>query len=156
MNKARKAQHIRILQNDHKKDLNDYQEIQYLRDKGLANAEVRISYTQENYGKPIDAIWIGPTAAGLDYLDELLQEQISQEEYVNQLPSEHSESQLPNGEFNPVSQKSPKSPNTLKRAFSQARKSTKFLLITVIVAVIGAISSETIALLLARHVEFFQ
>lgn len=156
MNETRKAKHIRILQNGHRKTLDDYREIQYLRDKGLANAEVQISYARENYGQPINALWGGPTAAGRDYLEELLQEQFSKEENVNSLPNNHSQENFARRNVDPGSQEPQKARTALKKTFYQASKTTRFLVITIIVAVIGAVSSETIARLLVQHFEFFQ
>jgi hypothetical protein len=32
---------------------------------------VRLSYEQATYGQPVEVVWFGPTASGLDYLDDL-------------------------------------------------------------------------------------
>lgn len=69
-NPDQRAHHQRILRSG-PAGPEDFEEAQYLKDRGFAEAEIRISYTPENYGKPIDVIWIGPTALGRDYLDEL-------------------------------------------------------------------------------------
>ena len=69
----RQRTHRRLLR-EGKPQPQDYEEVRYLADEGLANAKYRVSRKKENYNQVEQVIWIGVTAAGRDYLDELEQQ----------------------------------------------------------------------------------
>ena len=71
MTETRKASHLRILQHG-PSGPSDFETVKYLVDSGLADAHLRMSYERETYGRVADAIWVGPTALGYDYLEELI------------------------------------------------------------------------------------
>lgn len=70
MAETRKSAHLRILQNGPSTEA-DNEHVKYLKEAGLADAEVRLSYEQATYGQPVEVMWFGPTASGLDYLEDL-------------------------------------------------------------------------------------
>ncbi|NWO05808.1 MAG: hypothetical protein HLX50_08975 [Alteromonadaceae bacterium] len=155
MKETRRAQHLRILQHGHRDTSEDYREVQYLKDKGLLSAEIQISYRKEDYAQPIDALWIGPTAEGRDYLDQLLEENASHE-HVDKLANGDTQQHLPGGDLNSGNQQAPETTNKLRRAFNQTSTAGRFLWITAIGAVVGGLSFDIVSRLLALHFEFFQ
>lgn len=62
--------HLRLLREGNpQKD--EYEEVRYLKDKGLADAGYRVSKGRDTYGEILDVYWRGPTAEGMDYLEQL-------------------------------------------------------------------------------------
>lgn len=70
MAETRKELHQRILQHGPAGPA-DYEAVKYLADSGLAKAAVRLSYHKENYGQAVEVVWVGATASGMDYLEDM-------------------------------------------------------------------------------------
>ena len=71
---SRQRTHRRLLR-EGKPQPQDYEEVRYLADSGLADAKYRVSRKKENYNQVEQVLWTGITAAGRDYLDELEQQE---------------------------------------------------------------------------------
>lgn len=64
-----------------------FDEVSYLQEKGLLNATCRRSRRREDYGQILNVVVRGPTAAGLDYLEQLRAEEQGAQDGGNQQPT---------------------------------------------------------------------
>ena len=64
-----------------------FDEVSYLQEKGLLNATCRRSRRREDYGRILNVVVRGPTAAGLDYLEQLRAEEQGAQDGGNQQPT---------------------------------------------------------------------
>jgi hypothetical protein len=68
---TRRQQQIRILTVG-PRDANDWEEIKYLKDKGLARASIVLDPRLDKRGKILHLVWDGVTAHGRDFAEALL------------------------------------------------------------------------------------
>lgn len=68
---SRQQQYLRILESGPSGEA-DFEAVKYLVDKGYTDSKVQLSYDKASYLKPINVVWAGPNASGLDYMDELM------------------------------------------------------------------------------------
>lgn len=66
-----------------------FDEVAYLQERGLLHAATRRSKRREDYGRILDVVVRGPTAAGLDYLEQLTAEEQGAQDGGNQQPTGH-------------------------------------------------------------------
>ncbi|MCL1485157.1 hypothetical protein MIH18_23600 (plasmid) [Marinobacter sp. M3C] len=150
MTETRKASHLRILQHG-PSGPSDYYAVKYLVDSGLADAHIRLSYLQEDYGQVVDVVWIGATASGQDYIEELAVDHVPYD-----VAGEHHKYQQPRLNADRAVEPPKNHSDRLKQALGKT--STQVLLVIggIIVTVMGSVADNAVTRFLSLHFEFFR